>query len=106
MLSKAHQEFLKTLSNPKRMELMLLLLKKPMNVTDLAETSGLEQSAVSHQLKRLKLCNFVQVKVNGKERTYSVNEETVAPLFHLMNKHVKKYCTKLCCSTSSTRTDG
>lgn len=106
MLSTAHQEFLKTLSNPKRMELMLLLLKKPMNVTDLAEKSGLEQSAVSHQLKRLKLCNFVQVKVNGKERTYSVNEDTVAPLFRLMNRHVKKYCTKLCSSSSFPGTHG
>lgn len=106
MLSSAHQQFLKTLSNPGRVELMLLLLQKPMNVTELVKKSGLEQSAVSHHLKRLKLCNFVQVKVNGKERTYSVNEETVAPLFHLMNTHVKKYCSKLCTSCNSTKSNG
>lgn len=96
MLSTAHQQFLKTIGNPKRMELMLLLLKKPMNVTKLMEASGMEQSAVSHHLKRLKLCTFVKMEANGKERVYSVNEDTVAPLFRLMNKHVEKYCQELC----------
>ena len=76
---------------------MMLLLKRPMNVTQLTKKSGLEQSAVSHHLKRLKLCRFVEMKVNGKERVYSVNEDTVGPLFRLMDKHVKKYCCHLCC---------
>jgi len=98
MLSASHQQFLKTLGNPKRMELMLLLMKRPMTVTELMEKSGMEQSTVSHHLKRLKLCQFVTNRVNGKERVYSVNEETIEPLFHLMNKHVRKYCKRLCCS--------
>lgn len=96
MLSTAHQQFLKTLGNPKRMELMLMLMKKPMTVTELVEGSGMQQSTVSHHLKRLKLCQFVKNKINGKERIYSVNEETMQPLFRLMNKHVEKYCKKLC----------
>ena len=83
---------------------MLLLLKEPMNVTELTKKSGLEQSAVSHHLKRLKLCSFVQVEANGKERVYSVNEETVGPLFRLMDMHVKKYCKCVCCSPSPHRT--
>lgn len=98
MLRPAHQQFLKTLGNPRRVELMLHLLKKPMNVSDLVKKSGMEQSAVSHHLRRLKICNFVMVKQNGKERVYSVNEETAGPLMRLMNTHVKKYCTKLCCT--------
>jgi len=102
VLSPAHQQFLKTLSNPKRVEVMLHLLKKPMSVTEIVKKTGLEQSAVSHHLKRLKLCNFVHAKANGKERIYSVNEETVGPLFRLMDKHAKKYCQHLCCSPSSS----
>lgn len=101
MLSVAHQQFLKTLGNPRRMELMLMLMKRPMTVTSLVEGSGMEQSTVSHHLKRLKLCQFVKNKVNGKERIYSVNEETMEPLFRLMDKHVKKYCQRLCCSPTS-----
>lgn len=98
MLSPAHRQFLKTLSNPGRVELMLLLLKRPMNVTQIVEASGLAQSAVSQHLKRLRLCTFVTAKPNGKERVYSVNEETVGPLFRLMDRHVKTYCRRLCCS--------
>lgn len=104
MLSSAHREFLKTLGNPGRMELMLLLMRKPMTVTELMERSGREQSTVSHHLKRLKLCQFVKNKVNGKERIYSVNEETAGPLFRLMNRHVQKYCRRLCCSPQRKRT--
>lgn len=101
MLSTAHQQFLKTLGNPKRIELMLLLMGGPMTVTELTEKSGMEQPTVSHHLKRLKLCQFVKNTVNGKERIYSVNEETMEPLIRLMDKHVKKYCQRLCCSPRS-----
>ena len=106
MLSDSHWQFLKTLGNPKRMELMLLLMKKPMTVMELVEKSDMEQSTVSHHLKRLKLCQFVKNKANGKERIYSVNEETIEPLFRLMNKHVKKYCQRLRLAGHSTRCDG
>lgn len=81
---------------------MLLLLKKPMNVKELTQKSGLEQSAVSHHLKRLKLCSFVKAEPNGKERMYTVNEDTVGPFFRLMDKHAKKYCKHLCLPTPST----
>jgi len=105
MLSASHRQFLKTLGNPKRMELMLLLMKRPMTVTELMKRSGMEQSTVSHHLKRLKLCQFVKNKANGKARIYSVNEETIEPLFRLMNKHVKKHCQRLCLAGHSTRCD-
>ncbi|PIR52517.1 transcriptional regulator [Candidatus Peregrinibacteria bacterium CG10_big_fil_rev_8_21_14_0_10_49_10] len=106
MLSPAHQQFLKTLGNPKRVEVMLLLMSKQMTVTELMKKTGMEQSTLSHHLKRLKLCQFVKNKVNGKERIYSVNEETAGPLFRLMEKHVKKYCQRLCLAGHSTECDG
>ena len=96
MLSDAHRQFLKTLGNPGRVEVMLLLLTRPLNVTDLAHKSGWPR-APSHHLKRLRLCSFVTAARNGKERMYSVNEETVGPLFRLMDRHVRKYCRRLCC---------
>lgn len=96
MFSPAHRAFLKTLSNPNRVVLMLLLLKKPMTVSELTAKSGMEQSTVSHHLKRLKLCQFVRNRANGKERIYSVNEETAGPFFRLMDKHVRKYCCHVC----------
>lgn len=98
MFTPAHREFLKTLGNPTRVELLLHLLKRPMNVSELTRKSHLDQTTVSHHLKRLLLCQFVRNRKKGKERIYSVNEETAGPLIRLMDKHVKKYCCKVCTS--------
>ncbi len=103
MLSPAHQQFFKTLGNPKRIELMLLLMKKPMTVSELMKRMGMEQSTLSHHLKRLKLCTFVTSKVNGKERIYTVNQKTMKPLLQLMHTHVKKYCQRLCTCPSDSK---
>lgn len=102
MFTPAHREFLKTIGNPKRTALMLLLLKKPMSVAKLTKRSGMHQTTVSHHLKRLLQCQFVRNRRDGKERIYSVNEETAGPLFRLMDKHVKKYCRRLCCPPKQT----
>lgn len=96
MLSEAHRAFLQTIGNPKRVALMLLLLRKPLTVTELVKRSHMEQSTVSHHLRRLRLCTFVRVQARGKRRIYTVNEETAGPLFRLMERHVQKYCRKFC----------
>ena len=96
MLSPAHGHFLTTFGSSKRIEMMLLILRKPRTVSELIELTGLEQSAVSHHLQRLKTCNFVKAKVMGKRRLYSVNARTIGPLLKLMNEHVQRYCAHLC----------
>jgi len=95
-LSPAHGHFLTTFGNGKRIEMMLLILRKPRTVSELIELTGLEQSAVSHHLQRLRECGFVKAKRNGRERLYSVNAKTIGPLLKLMNRHVHSYCRHLC----------
>jgi hypothetical protein len=41
-------------------------------------------------------CHFVNVRPEGKERIYDINNETVAPLLELIHSHVKRYCVKGC----------
>lgn len=96
MLSPAHQELLKTLGNTKRFEIMLHLMKGPLNVTQIIKKTGLQQTAASHHLRRLRRCRFVEVKENGREREYSVNKKTIGPFFDLLDEHAKKYCKRLC----------
>lgn len=62
------------------------------NVSEILEGTRLEQTLVSHNLKRLLDCHFVEVKQNGKERVYSLNRKTIKPLLKLMDKHVNTYC--------------
>lgn len=97
MLKKQYKEFFKTLGNEQRVEIVLCLLKGDMNVNKLADCLEAPQSTISHNLKRLLACSFVHVKTRGKERIYSINRKTIAPLFKLIERHAETYCKTLCC---------
>lgn len=89
--------FFMTLGNKQRVHILQLLAKAgPLGVTAIAEALKLEQSAISHSLKRLLVCHFVTVKQEGKERIYSINDDAVKPLFEQIERHVEKYCIKGC----------
>jgi len=97
MLKMKYKEFFKTLGNQQRIEIVFHLLEGDKNVSEIAKSLGAEQSTVSHNLKRLLKCSFIAVKPNGKERIYSVNKKTIAPLFKLIAKHAEVYCKAICC---------
>ena len=88
--------FFETLSTKLRWKILEVLRKKPRSVNEISKEVKEDQSKVSHNLKKLKDCHFIKVKKKGKERVYSLNEETIAPLLKLVDKHVKKYCCDFC----------
>ena len=97
MTNSSYKRFFATLGNKNRLVIIHYLARNgPQNVSQIVEGVKLEQTAVSHNLKRLLSCQFVHLKQNGKERIYSVNEETIKPLLTLMDTHVNKFCKKLC----------
>jgi DNA-binding transcriptional ArsR family regulator len=91
-ISATCYRFFSTLANPTRLAALENLRDKPMNVTQLAETLGQEQSMVSHNLRPLVECRFVQVEKKGRERLYSINHETVDPLFKVIENHAVNHC--------------
>jgi len=104
MLEETHKIFLETLSNETRLEILLLLQKKPQNVTEISQSTSLNQTTISHNLSRLEKCGFVHVEQDGKYRIYSLNKETIIPLLRLIDKHMNKYCKKLCaCETEELK---
>ena len=84
--------FFETLGNKVRWDIIHLLQKGELNATGIAEKLGYEQSLTSHHLTRLERCGFVNVKKNGRERVYTLNEETLKPLLLLMDKHINNFC--------------
>lgn len=88
--------FFETLGNKTRWDIVHLLKKRAYRATEISEKLGYEQSLVSHHLKRLERCGFVQVTVNGTERIYTLNGTTVKPLLKLVDKHVSTFCKKFC----------
>lgn len=90
-------DFFTVLGNKQRVRILQYLSKEgDRNVGDISQRLGLEQSAVSHNMKRLLDCHFVSMQPAGKERVYTINKDTVQPLFELIDEHVRKYCVHGC----------
>jgi DNA-binding transcriptional ArsR family regulator len=91
-LYAAYKLFFNTFSSEWRLKILNLLRKKSMNVGEIAKELEMEQSNVSHNLRRLKSCGFVKSKINGKCRSYFLNKETIYPIMKLIDKHMKRNC--------------
>ena len=84
--------FFSTLANPTRLAIIELLDEKPMNVTEIVETLGQEQSMISHNLRPLVRCKFVKVQREGKNRVYYLNHETMDPIIKAVEIHATDFC--------------
>lgn len=84
--------FFNTLANRTRLSILYTLKEAPRSVNEIVDATGLEQSLVSHNLRLLRQCNFVEVSVKGKQRIYSLNKRTIVPLFELVDKHIGSFC--------------
>lgn len=94
MFCKSYNDFFQTLANPTNQSIIQELLKRPMNVTQLTDKTKLEQSHISHSLKKLYECKIVDVKREGKQRIYSLNKDTIIPIIEIVDRHAKKMCPK------------
>ncbi|MEO8863098.1 MAG: metalloregulator ArsR/SmtB family transcription factor [Candidatus Saccharimonadales bacterium] len=97
MSTVCFDDFFAVLSNKQRLNILRYIEDNgPSNVTDIAAGLEVEQSSISHSVKRLLLCHFVTVEQKGKERVYSLDQATVEPLLGLIEKHVRAHCVKEC----------
>ncbi len=85
----------KAFSNESRVSILNLLRTGPKNVGEISEALRLEQTAVSHNLKCLTFCGLVTSDRLGKTIEYTLNQETVEPIFRLVDRHVSKYAANL-----------
>ncbi len=92
MLYTAYKLFFGTLISNHRLRIINALKKKPMNVSELINKLKLEQTVISHNLKRLKSCGFVNIEKKGKYRIYSLNQDTILPIMETIDKHMSKFC--------------
>jgi ArsR family transcriptional regulator, nickel/cobalt-responsive transcriptional repressor len=71
---------LQALATPSRLLILSELRQGPLPVTELAEAIGMEQSAVSHQLRLLRNLGLVAGTRNGRSIIYSLYDNHVAQL--------------------------
>lgn len=92
-LYEAYKIFFGTLFSRSRLKIINILRdfgKK--NVSELVKELKLSQTAISHDLARLKKCGFVKSEIKGKYRYYTLNEKTIKPIMELIDKHMSNFC--------------
>jgi DNA-binding transcriptional ArsR family regulator len=78
------------LSTPSRVHILACLLDGPHTVSELMEMLGMEQSAVSHQLRILREHTLVKVERRGRQRVYSLYDEHVVTLLDEALRHAER----------------
>ncbi|MGX7198089.1 ArsR/SmtB family transcription factor [Enterococcus olivae] len=78
----------KVLSDVTRLKIVLSLKSGERNVTSIAESVGMEQSAVSHQLKLLRENNVVKSRREGKTILYSLDDQHVLDILEQTFRHI------------------
>ena len=81
-------ELFKILGDPTRLKIVELLLENEMCVNHIAETMGMGQSAISHQLRVLRQARLVTYRKEGKTAYYSLNDDHVEGLVRMGMEHV------------------
>ncbi|QIL46902.1 winged helix-turn-helix transcriptional regulator [Vagococcus coleopterorum] len=82
-------QFYKALSEPTRLRILTILSESEKNVSSIVAEIGLEQSAVSHQLKILRDANLVKTRREGKGIFYSLSDDHVVDILGQSFTHVK-----------------
>ena len=77
------------LSDPARLRILDLLLDNEFSVGAIAEKLNMSESAVSHQLRGLRLQRIVRARKQGRQVFYCLDDEHVAELFRLGLKHME-----------------
>ena len=78
------------LSTPARVQILYSLRERPHDVTELVKALGIEQSAVSHQLRVLREQALVRVDRVGTRRLYSLADRHLLALLREAERHAEQ----------------
>jgi ArsR family transcriptional regulator len=83
-------DFFKVFGDTTRVKILEALRRAELCVCDLAAILGASPSAVSHQLKILRLSNLVKLRKAGKSAYYSLSDFHVSDILERGLDHVKE----------------
>ncbi len=89
-LSIKLSELFKMFSDPTRVRLLSALFISEMCVCDLAASLNMTHSAVSHQLRLLKMYNLVKGRKEGKVVYYSLADDHITHILNIGLEHVQE----------------
>jgi len=80
----------KAIADPTRLKIAMALKEGEMCVCDLAALLGVSDSAVSHQIRRLKDLALVKNRREGQVLYYSLDDEHVSDLLGVGLEHIRE----------------
>ena len=95
MKELSYRLFFKAFSNKTRFEIIKLLRKGPKSVIEICRELKFEQSRVSHNLKCLEACGFVDARLYGKNKVYLLDKKHIKPILNNIDKYIEKYSKRL-----------
>lgn len=91
-MCSSYAAFFEALGHPTRVHIINALREGEKTVSEIAEATMIEQSLLSHNLRKLQQRGLVNSERNGKNITYSLNGKTVETIMDLIDDHVRKHC--------------
>lgn len=82
-------ESVQALATPSRLRILARLNAGPASVSELADAVGMEDSAVSHQLRLLRHLGLVVGARNGRQVVYELYDDHVAEMLGQVVSHVE-----------------
>lgn len=83
-------DLFKVFSDSTRVKVLCSLFEKELNVTEISSSTGVSQTAVSHQLRILKQNHLVKYKRDGKQMVYSLADEHVKTIINCGLEHIEE----------------
>ena len=83
-------DLFKVFGDSSRIKILYKLLEAEYCVQDLADSLDMTQSAVSHQLKILKMSKLVGSRRDGKQMYYSLADDHVSTILSMGKEHLEE----------------
>lgn len=83
-------DFFKIMGDSTRLQLLMSLRQSEMCVSDLANVLDMTKSAVSHQLKALRLSKLIKQRKEGKNVYYSLDDEHIQSILDMAWEHLNE----------------
>lgn len=88
-LLSIEEEVFKVIANQKRLEIILLLENRELNVGQMEEMLGLKQANLSQHLTLLRQQRLVMVRKNGRESYYKLTDQSIAKSIRMIHEFLR-----------------
>jgi len=86
--SQRMAEFFSFLGDANRLRILSLLAQKELCVSDLAASLDMSESAVSHQLRNLRVMRLVSYRKQGRNVFYRLHDNHILHLYQAVAEHL------------------